>query len=152
MEMPVPRSAPSLLLALLLAVGLPAARAGDADDYARISVPDVAQAARFFRDTLGCEPLGPASGDGALLACARGEVVELAAGAADAAPVRLRGNDVAAVAAWLRRRQVPLLDAAAAHAAGRAELRLRAPWGQTLVLVGADATPPGDDAARLAAQ
>jgi hypothetical protein len=149
-----------LALGLLLAMvaGVPAAAQTGDSDYARISAPDVTQAAAFLRDVMGCASLDPVrpGASRVLLECAQGSVIEVVAGtaaAADAPAVRLRTERVDGALRWLRQRQVPVLGTRAPDAGSRAGLvhvDVIAPWGQTLELVGPGHLPAADPRSQLA--
>lgn len=131
-----------IILSLLLLLGMRAvAHSQDsASDYARIRTPDVGQAVAFMRDVMGCEAIEGAAIDGprALLACGHGSVVEIVHGAAvgaDAAPLRLRADNLQAAMAGLRRQRIRLLRDPATQGSW-VVVDVVSPWGQTLELVG----------------
>lgn len=154
----------SLLLPAAFAVlvtwapGAGAATLGDGD-YARIGVPDLAQAATFFHDVLDCRPLGSASPAGTdasgsqLLSCGDGSMLELFAERGDAParsmPARTESlqfvsDDALHTGAWLRQRGVvvsrPPHRLTSGPWAGRMALDFIAPWGLRIRLLGRDAT------------
>lgn len=124
-------------------------------DYARISAPDVAQAADFLRDMMGCERLDEAVDDQrALLECAQGSVIEVVQGSASAAhapAIRLHAEQVDTALAWLRQRQVRVIGAHPASSLGYVHVDVITPWGQTLELVGPGTLPANDPRSQLAA-
>lgn len=128
------------LFLLLLAGACTGAVAQDAAaDYARVTTPDVPQAARFLDQVMGCDPLVPvvAGADRALLQCARGTVIEIARGetSAQAPPLRLRADNIDAALAGMRSLGVAVIDGPASP--GRWErIDVVSPWGQTVELVG----------------
>ena len=155
-----------LVVAGLLATAPAGARAatlGDGD-YARIGVPDLAQASAFFHDALGCRPLGgsPALAADAsasrLLSCGGGSMLELftvrgdsPAGVAYAKGETLQfiSDGVLRTDAWLRQRGVAVSGAphrlTSGPWAGRMALDFVAPWGMRMRLVGSDAPEAADD-------
>lgn len=134
------------LLLALFAGGVVPARAQSASDYARVAAPDVATAVGFLRDTMDCDVLDVRD-DRALLECGQGSVVEVVRGAVrtDAPVLRLRTEDADAALGWLRQRHVPVVDdhaAGPAAADGVSRVDVRAPWGQTVQLIGHAAVLP----------
>jgi hypothetical protein len=106
----------------------------------------VAIAVGFLRDTMDCDVLDVRD-DRALLECGQGSVVEVVRGTPrHAAPVlRLRTEDADAALGWLRRRHVPVIRARPTDPAmpdGLSRVDVRAPWGQTVELVGHVAVSP----------
>jgi catechol 2,3-dioxygenase-like lactoylglutathione lyase family enzyme len=134
-------------------------------DYARIGVPNLAQAVAFFQDVLDCRLIGPASAaaemtpDDAsasrLLSCDAGSVVELfdnrgissspASGRADQ-PLQFVSGDVQHASEWLRHAGVGVSGSphrlTSGPLAGRMALDFVSPWGLRLQLLGSDASAP----------
>ena len=134
-----------LLLALFAGGALPV-RAQSASDYAQVAAPDVAVAVDFLRDTMDCDVLDVRD-DRALLECGQGSVVEVVRGASrpTASVLRLRTENADAALAWLRRRHVPVIHDRTVDPAtpdGLSRVDVRAPWGQTVELVGHTAVSP----------
>ncbi len=152
------KSFPSLLAFVMLgAVAAVAATNSRAaviqdDDYVRIVVPDMAQAATFFRDVLDCQLISPRldSGDShqgsresRLLSCGAGSVIELSAAPSPATsagsqhrePIRLISDDVAGAAQWLRHEGVRVLGTPRTLKSGQTVVNFIAPWGLRLQLV-----------------
>jgi hypothetical protein len=155
---------------LLAAVpaGTRAATLGDGD-YARIGVPDLAQASAFFHDVLDCRPVGdpaPASAGASgsrLLACGSGSMLELFASPArgPAAPretLQFVSDGALRNDAWLRQRGVTVSSAprrlTSGPWAGRMALDFVAPWGLRMRLLGSapDATYGGIEAVAAASR
>lgn len=152
------------VLLMLGAVAPSGARAATSYDvgYVRVDVPDVAQAATFFRDVLDCQLIGAeaASGepaaDSLLLSCDEGSVVELfvdrgnspsPAPDTPSATLQLATDDVARANEWLRNRGVAISSAphrvVSGPLAGHMVLDFAAPWGLHMQLVGRDVPDPG---------
>lgn len=137
------------------------ARASDiGPDYARLEVPNLAQATAFFSDMLGCTSLAGNTGiaaSSALMECAQGSVIELVV--VDHRPaatrsVRLRAEHPRAAAAWLRSRHLRSVGATVVRPldgeSDQVTIDLVTPWGQPLQLVGR--TADASSTPRLAAE
>lgn len=163
------KSLPALLFLTLGLVALapPGVRAATlyGGDYARIGVPDLAQAVAFFRDVLACRLIGPESATATvasddppaprLVSCGAGSVIELFDDRDSAPsfaphratpPLQFVSDDVLHAAQWLQRDGVSVIGlphrAASGPLAGRMVLDFLAPWGLRLQLVGSDAHAP----------
>jgi catechol 2,3-dioxygenase-like lactoylglutathione lyase family enzyme len=118
--------------------------------YARVGVPDMAQAVTFFQDVLDCRPIDasvagkPASS--VLLSCDTGSIVELfdnrgapAGSAGPDQPLRFVADDLRHDGDWLRREGVTVNGSphrlTSGPLAGRMVLDFLAPWGMPLQLL-----------------
>lgn len=152
-----------LLFALALAAASPGARAATlyGTGYARVGVPDLAQAVTFFQDVLDCRVIGsnatnkPATSR--LLSCDEGSIVELfdnRGASPDPVkpdqPLRFVSNDVARGGEWLRREGAKVSGSphrlSSGPLAGRMVLDFRSPWGMPLQLLDSHANTPVDGA------
>jgi len=114
-------------------------------DYARVEVPEMTQAVKFFTTVLGCEPIGPRSeatrSSSILLACTPGSVVELTTAPAGRTsvypgnPIQLMSDDPAATAHSLRQKGLSRIGKQRRLASGQTAVDLVAPWGLRLQLV-----------------
>lgn len=157
----------SLLTWLLFAFGVvailpPGARAATlyGGDYARVSVPDLAQAVTFFQDVLDCRLIGPestaaeATSASRLLSCNAGSIVELFDTAPSPAsngagqPLQFVSDNVLHADEWLRHQGVSVSGAphrlTSGPLAGHMVLNFVAPWGLRLQLLGNSAGGPAD--------
>lgn len=160
------RTLPLLLFACLglMATWSSGARAttlGDGD-YARVGVPDLAQAAAFFHDVLDCRPIGSSTTAAAtatrLLSCGGGSMLELFVDRGDS-PARIthaKGDalqfvtdDALRTDAWLRQRGVAVSGAphrlTSGPWTGRMALDFVAPWGLRIRLLGGKMPDAAED-------
>jgi catechol 2,3-dioxygenase-like lactoylglutathione lyase family enzyme len=130
-------------------------------DYARIGVPDLEQAAAFFRNVLDCHLIGPepiattVAPDGApasrLVSCDAGSVIELfdnrgmpssSVPHPATQPLQFVADDVFHAGQWLRRDGASVAGSphrvTSGPLAGRTVLDFAAPWGLRLQLIGRD--------------
>ena len=154
----------------LMAVLSPGARAttlGDGD-YARVGVPDLAQAAAFFHDVLDCRPVGvtpvavaaAGASNSRLLSCGGGSMLELFVDR-DNSPSRpsqalqFISDDALHTDAWLRQRGVTVSGSphrlTSGPWAGRMALDFVAPWGLRMQLLGSNVPDSAGDGARATA-
>ncbi|WP_108473202.1 VOC family protein [Rhodanobacter thiooxydans] len=173
----------SLFTLLLLAFGLagivPAStRAATlyGGDYARIGVPDLAQAVAFFQNALDCRLIGPdsatalASPGGVpasrLMSCDAGSVIELfdnrgsspsSVSRPAVRPLQFVSDDVLHAGQWLQHDGASVTGTphrmASGPLAGRMVLDFVAPWGLRLQLIGSHRhAPAGSTLATVDAQ
>lgn len=114
--------------------------------YARVDVPDMSQALRFFSEVLGCEPLDSRADGGrsgsSLLLCGQGFVVELAASPAHAdpdkpgtgTPIQLVSDDLPGAARSLRH-EVSNIGQPRTLRSGQTAVDFVTPWGLHMELV-----------------
>ncbi len=138
----------TVLLGALTALASPPGHAAAVQDrgYARVDVPDMSQALRFFSEVLGCEPLDSRADGGrsgtSLLLCGQGFVVELATSPARAdsdkagagAPVQLVSDDLLGAARSLRH-AVSNIGQPRTLRSGRTAVDFVTPWGLHMELV-----------------
>jgi catechol 2,3-dioxygenase-like lactoylglutathione lyase family enzyme len=129
-------------------------------DYARVGVPDLAQAVTFFQDVLDCRLIGPESAaTGAapasrLLSCDTDSIVELyvispsPASNEAAQPLRFVSGNVLHADEWLRHQGGSISGAphrlTSGPLAGRMVLDFVAPWGLRLQLLDNSTDGPAD--------
>lgn len=142
--------------------------------YARVGVPDLAQAEAFFQDVLDCRVIGPNAPSVAtgakkpattrLLSCDAGSVVELFDNhgvspsptpvEADQ-PLRFVSDDVLHGSEWLQREGATVNGAprrlTSGPLAGRMVLDFMSPWGMPLQLLDSHADTPDGTLATVAA-
>jgi hypothetical protein len=151
-----------LLFALALAAtASPGVRAATlyGTGYARVGVPDLAQAVTFFQDVLDCRVIGPnvtnKPATSRLLSCDEGSIVELfdnRGASPDPVkpdqPLRFVSHDVARGGEWLRREGAKVSGSphrlSSGPLAGRMVLDFRSPWGMPLQLLDSHANTPVD--------
>ncbi|TAL84805.1 MAG: hypothetical protein EPN74_10360 [Rhodanobacter sp.] len=137
-------------------------------DYIALSVPDLPQAARFFRQILNCEALGGTAVTGrtaeVLLDCGHGTIVELARVSGTATrtdrdhkrrprrTIALVTDNAATAAQWLRAHRIQVLgpprQIRRGPEAGLIVVSFLAPWGQRLQLVSSEPRPAALSVAR----
>jgi catechol 2,3-dioxygenase-like lactoylglutathione lyase family enzyme len=151
---------PTLLLFVLAlaAIASPGARAAAlyGTGYARVGVPDMAQAVTFFQDVLDCRVIGSSFTKkpvtSRLLSCDTGSIVELFdngdASPEPGQPLRFVSDDVRHGGKWLRRAGATVNGAphrlTSGPLAGRMVLDFRSPWGMPLQLLESHANSPVD--------
>ena len=149
-----------LLMFSLLAIVPPGARATTLHDngYARVGVPNLAQAVTFFQDVLDCRLIGPQSTPAGatpasrLLSCDAGSIVELfvispsSTPNRTALPLQFISANVLHADAWLQRQGASVSEPphrlTSGPLAGRMALDFVAPWGLRLQLIDSRATGP----------
>jgi catechol 2,3-dioxygenase-like lactoylglutathione lyase family enzyme len=152
------RLLPTLLLFVLAlaAIASPGARAATlyGTGYARVGVPDLAQAVAFFQDVLDCRVIGPSftkkPATSRLLSCDTGSIVELFdnhdASTAPGQPLRFVSDDVRHGGEWLRREGATVNGSphrlTSGPLAGRMVLDFKSPWGMPLQLLDSHAYSP----------
>jgi catechol 2,3-dioxygenase-like lactoylglutathione lyase family enzyme len=153
------RLLPTLLLFVfaLAAIASPGVRAATlyGTGYARVGVPDMAQAVTFFQDVLDCRVIGssftkkPATSR--LLSCDTGSIVELfdnGDASAPGQPLRFVSDDVRHGSKWLRRAGATVNGSphrlTSGPLAGRMVLDFKSPWGMPLQLLDSHAYNPVD--------
>jgi catechol 2,3-dioxygenase-like lactoylglutathione lyase family enzyme len=134
--------------------------------YARVGVPDMAQAVTFFQDVLDCRPIDTdvtrKSASSVLLSCDTGSIVELfdnrgvpAASAKPDQPLRFVADDLRHGGDWLRREGVTVNGSphrlTSGPLAGRMVLDFLAPWGMPLQLLDNHADSAADGVLATAA-
>lgn len=152
-------------LMMVLPPGARATTLGDGD-YARVGVPDLAQAAAFFHDVLDCRPVGvaPVAVAGAsgsrLLSCGGGSMLELFVdrGNSSSRPsqaLQFISDDALHTDAWLRQRGVTVSGSphrlTSGPWAGRVALDFVAPWGLRMQLLGSNVPDSASDGIRATA-
>lgn len=135
--------------------------------YARVGVPDLAQAVTFFQDVLDCRVIGPDAAstkagtnkpaNSRLLSCDADSIVELVdnRGTAPAPvkpgqPLQFITDDVRHGGEWLRREGATVNGSphrlTSGPLSGRMVLDVASPWGMPLQLLDSRTSPPADGA------